>query len=130
MTENEIIKNIEQHGFISDEVKDAAINAIKEIQRIKTVIDDFALECGGAVSSVLEMSYQLRKYLIIGTIEELQALKEKAEPNGRAWVVDNDSVICPHCGHGMDKKHFPTVLNEPVYHYCPFCGRKVIDRWE
>lgn len=85
MTENEAIKELKE--AINDctsgedeyfkEALGMGIVALEEIQRIKTVIDDFALECGGAVSSVLEMSYQLRKYLGIGTIEELQALKEQ-----------------------------------------------------
>ena len=37
MTENEIIKYIEHHAFISDEVKDNAIQAIKEVQQYRNM---------------------------------------------------------------------------------------------
>lgn len=43
MTENEAIKYIENHGYIDDEVKDMAIQALEEIQQYKAIgnIEEF-----------------------------------------------------------------------------------------
>ena len=98
MTENEIIKYIEQHEFISDEVKDMAINAIKENQQ----------------------------YHAIGTVEELQALKEKAEPKKPFQPFGTHSYKCSNCwkfvAHEVDDN---CDLEATMADYCPYCGQKL-----
>lgn len=49
MTEQEAIKYIESHGYISDDVKDMAIKALEEIQQYREI---------GTVKEVMELKEQ------------------------------------------------------------------------
>ena len=86
MTEYEAIKYIEQHGFISDNVKDMAIKAIEEIlqyraigtveevQKLKLLFGNENVEISELITKILK---EYPEYLSIGTVEEFKALKEK-----------------------------------------------------
>lgn len=61
MTEREVIKYLEQHGMIADEVKDMAIQALEKQSMVNEILNE------------------ARAYRAIGTVEEFKALKEKKE---------------------------------------------------
>lgn len=87
MTENEaisVLKMIEAHGSLSSKAKDMAIQALEEIQQ----------------------------YRAIGTVEELQALKEKNEPKkpNKSGVTDSNGVF-----------HAINGINGVPYDLCPNC---------
>ena len=103
MSENEAIKYIESHGYISDDVKDIAILALEEIQQYHT----------------------------IGTPEEIRAAIEKQTPKRPDYEGDGyadgqlvyDTWICPRCG-----KHYEVDCDD--YDYCPNCGQRIKRRDE
>lgn len=148
MTENEAKYYLLEHkpiiGFKTyNEALDVAIQALEEIQAIKNIVNDFALDCGSTVADIEEIWHQLRKYLKIGTVEdinkalnlglkaqaelmnyqkigtveEFKALKEKATPKKpREWA--NGTLHCPNEDCEFDN----TCLGFDV---CVKCGQKL-----
>jgi len=75
---------------------------------------------------VLEMAIQaleeIQEYRAIGTVAELQALKEKAEQKKVAYQIDTSGhkhEKCPACGsfHVFGK-------------HCTECGQSIIEWWQ
>lgn len=70
---------------------------------------------------------KLDKFETIGTIEELQALKEKNEPKRANIFGDGyadghlvyDTYECPNCGKQYE-------LEYEEYDYCPNCGQRIL----
>ena len=90
MTENEaisVLKMIEAHGSLSSKAKEMAIKSLSEIQQ----------------------------YRAIGTVEELQALKEKSEPKKAKYDNEDgwETYICPSCGKAVGEHQ----------KYCWNCGQ-------
>ena len=68
---------------------------------------------------------EIQEYRAIGTVEELQALKEKnvaKKPNGISKEYGDYFGSCPICNRSAIN-----YLNMP-YKYCPKCGQKL--DWE
>lgn len=95
---------------------DMAIQALEEIQQIKEIISTFPLDCGSTVEDIREIYRQLRGYFAIGTIEELQALKEKATPkelDEHNFQDEPHHYLCPVC----------RSIVSCTQNYCEECGQ-------
>ncbi len=69
----------------------------------------------------LQVYFKLKDYEAIGTIEELKALKEKAEPKKPLFsTIHRDSAYyCSSC------KKFVGFYDTRIYEYCHNCGQKL-----
>lgn len=69
---------------------------------------------------------EIQAYRAIGTVEELQALKEKAEPKKPR---ENDGCTCPKCMtfNEVFAKRRNTVKEDVVY--CWHCGQAIKLDW-
>ena len=89
MTVREVIKYIEQHGYIDDEVKDMAINAIKN----RVLFDQIFWERCVAISQLEDIGLSLG--------EKTDKVKEAMEKqNAKKTIISGDSFIverCPVC---------------------------------
>lgn len=53
----------------------------------------------------------------------------KAQTNGK-WIPDNDSgrhetrFMCSACG---ETDRVPTIMGEPIWRFCPWCGARMED---
>ena len=98
MTENEAINELQSNidlpfGFtVSDEVSEIAIKALEEIKQYRT----------------------------IGTIKELQELKEKNVAKKSEWEYyrKENMVICKNCSY----EHYLGTYHQYATNYCPNCG--------
>ena len=94
---------------------------------------DVAIQAIEKQSMVNEILHELREYSAIGTIEELQDLKEKNTPKELAEEYDND--VCEWKQHEREIDVYFTECGqahifvdgnpeENNYEYCPYCGNK------
>lgn len=95
MSENEAIKYIETHGSISDEVKNMAINAIKEIRQYRFIgtID----ECREAVEKQTAMEPINNDKCTCPSCGTYNEIVKK-----RRNTVVCDVVYCWHCGQALE----------------------------
>ena len=95
---------------------------------------DVAIQAIEKQSMVNEILHELREYSAIGTIEELQDLKEKNTPKELAEEYDND--VCEWKQHEREIDVYFTECGqahifvdgnpeENNYEYCPYCGKKI-----
>ena len=69
----------------------------------------------------LQVMKEIREYRELGTVEELQALKEKNEPKKVIeYAPHENKAKCPQCNYWLDA-HSSKV-------FCCYCGRKL--DWE
>nr|DAO43715.1 MAG TPA: zinc-ribbon containing domain protein [Caudoviricetes sp.] len=79
-----------------------------------------------AFDKAIQALEENQQYHAIGTVEELQALKEKAEPKKPNYEGDGyyngelvlDTWICPNCGKSYE-------VDYDNYDYCPNCGQNI-----
>ena len=71
----------------------------------------------------IAMINDLEEYQRIGTIEELQALKEKNEPKKAKGLRRYDEAYCPACNEVISDGEF-WALDEYLHH-CNYCGQAV-----
>ena len=140
MTEQETIKYIESHGYISDDVKDIAIKALEEVEQYRAIgtvselqdlvigintLADSQFSAADMAKLVNDMK-SLYEYRQIGTPEECRTAVEKQRAKK---PIRNDKCTCPSCGthNEVFKKRRNTVAHDIVY--CWHCGQAVeIDR--
>ena len=95
---------------------------------------DVAIQAIEKQSMVNEILHELREYSAIGTIEELQALKEKNTPKELAEEYDND--VCEWKQHEREIDVYFTECGqahifvdgnpeENNHVFCPYCGKKI-----
>lgn len=73
-----------------------------------------------SVDIAIQALEEVRQYRAIGTVEELETLKEKTEPKK---PIRNDLCTCPACGthNEVIKKRRNTVVRDTVC--CWHCGQ-------
>ena len=122
MTENEALKTLEDlqrllthYRHISTELTEAngiAIQALEEIQAYRAI--GLTPELIQAMQGHnIAMINELEEFQKIGTVEELQALKEKAEP--KKVILRKDGTYDCVCGNAVIKTEC----------YCSDCGQKL-----
>ena len=107
-----------------------AIQALEEVQAYRAIgltpsmVEDLIKSCKKHEKNALENAHIVDDYREIGTIEELQALKEKNEPKKIVrktfsdWTYDYDELYCPTCDNNIQ-------FNDGSH--CQYCGQ-VLDR--
>lgn len=95
MTENEAIKYIETHGFISDEVKDIAINSIKGILQYQGIGTEN--ECREAVEKQRAKKPIYNDKCTCPSCGTYNEIIQK-----RRNTVVCDTVYCWHCGQAIE----------------------------
>lgn len=65
---------------------------------------------------ILRLAEKMKLYEDLGTVEELQELKERATPMKISKPLPN-MYECPWCGE--------TQWINPIIEYCPWCGQKL-----
>ena len=100
---------------------------IKELRYIHKRCDNEGRysECDALENAICAIE-ENQQYHAIGTVEELQALKEKAEPKKPNYEGDGyyngelvlDTWICPNCGKSYE-------VDYDNYDYCPNCGQNI-----
>ena len=96
----QIISDYEQYGTIED---------FKKAQKYMRLVN-----AHGTIGQVID---SCAEYERIGTVEECREAREKQIPKeGVATGDELHPVMCPSCKHKL----------ELPYHYCIFCGQKLI----
>ena len=66
--------------------------------------------------AMADLRERLKKYEDLGTVEEIQEIKEKVTPIKIKESLPN-MYECPYCGE--------TEFISPLIEYCPWCGQKL-----
>ena len=120
MTENEAKRQIKEHLDIAGceelmcetEALEMAMSALEEIQAYRAI--GLTPELIQAMQGHnIAMINELEEFQKIGTVEELQALKEKAEP--KKVILRKDGTYDCVCGNAVIKTEC----------YCSDCGQKL-----
>ena len=64
-----------------------------------------------------ELLQMLKKYEVVGTIEECRKAREKQIP--KEVVDDTEFGMCPHCHNEFNSE----LVNEYNVKYCLYCGQ-------
>ena len=131
MTEQMAIENIKHRyniakrmvgkGVNSNDLQDieVALKALEEIQQYRAIgtVEDIRL----IFSLCKDLEKMVKKYESIGTIAELQALKEKsvAKKWDESFVSMDSAIFCPVCLEGWNVNDNCTEK----FKYCPNCGQ-------
>lgn len=123
MTENEAIKVLENHiHFLNDVWRPHPDPKVFEaIRKALASLEELQMYKQGGLCLIPSDVYkkqceELDSYKEIGTVEELQELKEKNEPKKPLDGGEMLREVCPTCGR------FISEMNSP--YYCP-CGQKL-----
>lgn len=81
-----------------------------------------------ALNMAIQALEEIQQYRAIGTIEECREAVEKQNAKF-GWEKIEHGVNCPHCGNGLTKDMFPTLMGKPLFGYCPFCGHQILEEW-
>lgn len=65
----------------------------------------------------MTINEKLKKYEGLGTVEELEELKEKTAPKKIITNIPGVEYECPYCRE--------TEFVNPIIEYCPWCGQKL-----
>lgn len=68
------------------------------------------------MKKILKLAEKLKEYEDLGTVEEIQEMKEKTIPM-KARKPLPGVFECPYCGE--------TEFINPVIYHCPWCGQKL-----
>lgn len=115
MTENEAIQ-------VFKELLDVPYEMLVKYDSVTTEEQKNALvKIRVAVDMAIQALSEIQQYRAIGTIEELQALKEKSEPKKPLFsTIHGDSAYhCSSC------KKFVGFYDTRIYEYCHNCGQKI-----
>lgn len=131
MVENDVLKDLKKYKDILEAKVDLNVSANAEIalsKVTKAIKEIQQYEAIGTVEDLQEMKnkYQeavidWRQYRKVGTIDEFKALKEKNEAKKPLFsTIHGDSAYhCSIC------KKFVGFFDTRIYEYCHNCGQKI-----